>query len=112
MSDEADFLLARIAEDEAQAKLSVAHNAQNPNLRIPSDWIEQVADRVLAECEAKRRIVEAALADFAADDAKDPDPTTRSFNAGAAFFAHNAVLALALPYAAHPDYRDEWRPGV
>ena len=41
-----------------------------------------------AECEAKRRIVE---------NAQDP---------GDDLF----VAILALPYADHPDYREEWRP--
>ena len=44
--------------------------------------------RVLAECEAKRQIVQ---------NAQDP---------GDDLF----VAILALPYADHPDYREEWRP--
>lgn len=52
--------------------------------------------RVLAECEAKRQIVErCAAVDFAM-------PSTH--------LAHGVLALLALPYADHPDYRDEWRP--
>jgi phytoene/squalene synthetase len=50
--------------------------------------------RVLAECDAKRRIV----AEADAGHGGYPD--------GVYF----AVRALALPYADHPDYRPEWRP--
>lgn len=61
--------------------------------------------RVLAECEAKRRIVtlhDAALrAELANGDA----------SAYGADLMHSDVLRLlALLYADHPDYRDEWRP--
>jgi len=100
-----EFLLARIAEDEEW-------------VRHP-DWCRAVADdqacdcdgpaRVLAECEAKRRIVErhggtnwgAAPGDpypMMCDECQDalwPCPTLR---------------LLALPYADHPDYDEEWRP--
>ncbi|MER8220860.1 DUF6221 family protein [Streptomyces sp. NPDC094143] len=56
--------------------------------------------RVLAEVEAKRRVIERCTAvqgllldDFTAEHLADE------------------VLALiALPYADHPDYREEWRP--
>jgi hypothetical protein len=52
--------------------------------------------RVLAECEAKRRIVEAVDAWWWDDWAKR---------------TYDAVLRhLAEVYGDHPDYRDEWRP--
>lgn len=67
MSDLADFLLARIAEDETRA---------------------------LAECEAKRRIVE----------------RVSEVKWTGSYAVRDVVLELlALSYADHPDYRDKWK---
>jgi HEAT repeat protein len=84
--DLAAFLLARIAEDEADAK-----DAEN---YFPDDgpFVRWDSARVLAECEAKRRIVERV-----------------SDVAWATYSVRDVVLELlALPYADHPDYRKEW----
>jgi hypothetical protein len=75
-----DFLLARIAEDEALAA---------PALEMdPAHWCTAGThiepERWLAECEAKRRILE---------EHEHACPTTQ---------------ALALPYADHPDYDQAW----
>jgi hypothetical protein len=51
--------------------------------------------RVLTECEAKRRIVEACAEVLAYDAEALPQDVLR---------------CLALPYADHPDYREEWKP--
>jgi len=105
--DFADFLLARIAEDGA-----VAREAQDadPNGAYllgliegsslsPGDRVMVHPKRALAECEAKQWIVEqvAALSDM-----HEP-PTTLVLGDG-------VLRLLALPYADHPDYRQEWRP--
>ena len=123
-----DFLLARIAEDEAAARRcaeafpppwdvsdrghSATVKADEPNFwtvtelpQSPSldgwlgDYLDHIAwhdpARVLAECEAKRRIVEVAR--YAPDG-----PGGWGFR--------RILINLALPYADHPDYRDEWRP--
>lgn len=124
-----DFLLARIAEDEARAPRKREDYYDKPcpqcghpvsGLRSPLDdeatralhpndpsglgcalsmeqWNALMPDlgpspegaRVLADCEAKRRTLDVAQL----------------------FGCRNAVARyLALPYAAHPDYREEWRP--
>jgi hypothetical protein len=57
--------------------------------------------RVLAECDAKRRIVEDLQDELA--NQHDPEPTTLQL-------ADRTLRALALPYADHPDYREEWKP--
>lgn len=81
-----DFLLARIAEDERD---------------LPSkggvDWLH----RVLAECEAKRQIVEAyaGMEALPSEEQREQRATLRW-----------ACQLLAAPYADHPDYREEWRP--
>lgn len=98
----AEFLLARIAEDE-----DVATNWLRFEVRdgVPGNYA--IPDRVRAECEAKRRIIE-----LHSDGGKDWN--------GERFvhFCHSCrtpwpcltLRALALPYADHPDYREEWRP--
>ena len=111
MSGLVGFLLAGIAEDETNAKhyLDI----------FPDGDMAPLFRRVLAECEAKRRIIAlhqpsggpnyrgteccarcTAGGEYPADDGYTdeqnwPCPTLR---------------ALALPYAEHPDYREEWRP--
>lgn len=126
-----DFLLARIAEDEAVARehrrilteqiergtYLPGHEPEVNGERdlhvidgnMDSPAIEIGSARVLAECEAKRRIV--ALYREASESAQD----ARAQDEGNAYdcatdYIESALYALALPYAAHPDYRDEWRP--
>jgi len=117
-----EFLLARIAEDEAVAKVAAVGVIDNweswPESRAAAVWLvtkhgrasgvrkghhnmraanagmdecEHIARfdpaRVLAECEAKRRIVGLI---------SSPGP--------------QALRLLALPYADHPDYLPEWKP--
>jgi hypothetical protein len=100
-----EFLLARIAEDEAE------------DMRYdPLDhwWLPSAAEprRLRAECEAKRRIVEqaeeasmdrhAAIADFCVGQAER--------DAAYASDPGSLILkALAAVYADHPDYRQEWK---
>jgi hypothetical protein len=79
-----EFLLARIADDAALAKLSIAGH-----------WRARL--RVLAECAAKRAIVEYAQE---CDRMLGAEPV----------IADHFLRILAVPYADHPDYREEWRP--
>lgn len=56
--------------------------------------------QVLADCAAKRRIIDGcrrvlSVGSWEYTDAPD--------------LADSTLHALALPYAAHPDYREEWR---
>ena len=120
-----EFLLARIAEDEG---------------KIHGDWsdgrglhiiTEEMFDRMLAECEAKRRIVTEAFEVAAtidgewgcchdADDIRrgyreptpgwgdEPEPLPAS--CAGPEVAGKFLQGLALPYADHPDYRQEWKP--
>ena len=81
------FLLARIAEDEAAA-------ARARGVAVPPGLPD--ADRVLAECAAKRGVVQLQRTDLT-DDPDDWEAT-------------EVLCFLALPYAGHPDYRREWRP--
>ena len=105
-----EFLLARIHEDEADARLAVkgfptgewthdggvyaGHETNDVADWFYNDTAYHVARwdpaRVLAECDAKRRIIE---------------------HCGEWVWPDCRVLhLLALPYADHPDYRAEWKP--
>lgn len=100
----AHFLLDRIAEDEAAARYvedSVSarrrwhHHADgNVDEVTPARWSEPfMPTRVLAECEAKRRIVDISLA----FDPHENDDI-------------GLLKSIALPYADHAEYREEWKP--
>jgi hypothetical protein len=88
-----EFLLARIADDEAAAQ------------GIAEDVGEWMGDRWRAECDAKRRIVERLVAGIPDEDVMD------GYEMDGWEQARNATLPLlALPYADHPDYDEAWRP--
>jgi hypothetical protein len=99
-----DFLLARIAEDEAWTagdggwyldvcqECAFGQQPQSPYSRA----------RVLAECDAKRRIV-AQLWNYAAY----PDPESSDPSGTQAVWI---IKTLAFPYAGHADYDPAWRP--
>ena len=123
----AEFLLARIAEDEAAAAAAVSRRDgvdkweavgsgtvvgpgydKVKHVMLPSSEdgaARHIARhdpaRVLAECEANRRIV-ALHGEVDPCDAHD----------GATFETVDCetLQVLALPYADHPDYRQEWKP--
>jgi len=127
MDDLVQFLRARLDEDE---RIAQGHQQWSPSWH-QDDCVNEIRDdenagtvatvyrlgdrthiarhdpaRVLAEVDAKRRIVDsyeratenrhAHLGDLA--------------SAGAFLALHGAVKSLALPYADHPDYRPEWAP--
>lgn len=79
-----EFLLARIADDEAMA----------------APW-----GRWHAECEAKRRIIEKAEA-WVAVALEDEDGEAAILAIG----LQASYPFLALPYADHKDYRSDWKP--
>jgi hypothetical protein len=62
--------------------------------------------RVLAECDAKRRIVQQARPVTRDSTGVYPRDVTYVYDVGVPW----VLKLLALPYADHPDYRDEWRP--
>lgn len=124
-----EFLLARIAEDEAAARAvpPLDHNYDMGGRRqderftfgrsLPSsadgmgNWSKHRDSpttrahferwhpaRILADCEAKRRIVEMWVA--RADD----HPVTTAHRTGLGL----AIKALASVYADHPDYNPTW----
>jgi hypothetical protein len=122
-----DFLLARIKEDEAAARAAgvgaweagercVWRESPIATLDIVTDGAAgdggvetpEIADhiarhdpaRVLAECEAKRRIVE-----YGHRAALETEDRFAIYGLAIA----DVLRALAQPYADHPDWREEWR---
>ena len=128
-----EFLLARIAEDEAMYR-DVA-GCYVGEAWAPFGWGHEIdlnAERGLAECEAKRRIIEwhqawpilvDAPAGFDAY-AEGLQSATLRMTRHIAWMTEQeyrdrfgsepptgpVLRLLALPYAGHPDYRQEWRP--
>lgn len=137
-----EFLLARIAEDEAAARSGqhwryrqygqrMGGEVYHGSALIAEDWVgtgfygwsEHIARhdpaRVLAACDAKRAIVEAALGAWSADyveqrlaDNQGPsvlvDDETGEQLVVSEWTPARILRALATPYAQHPDYRAEW----
>lgn len=112
-----DFLLARIAEVVATVERQGRDADECQECAImqqtPGEESPLSSTRVLASCEAKRRIVETTR--FSGDNSSAVDywlePERRDLYPGTATAVLTSVIKfLALPYADHPDYRDEWRP--
>jgi hypothetical protein len=128
MGDLAGFLLARIAEDEAEWR----EFETDPEVRLP----RATAARVLAECDVKRQIVEAEASrrrtkdNVSAKTGKAPEDLVTVTWTDEQYRLHveqmtqgeyrerftepsppsETLKLLALPYADHPDYRQEWKP--
>ena len=105
----ADFLLARIAEDEHAAMK--ARPDEHLNVRERSaitsafdaagySYIRETSGRVARDCAAKRAIVEAAQEHRPPPD--DGDDGARVFDL--------VLRRLAVVYADHPEYDAAWRP--
>jgi hypothetical protein len=99
MNDLAEFLLARIAEDEAIARTADPATGTWRSLDMCRETEEAHVvrwspTRVLAECEAKRPTIERVCkVIWAIYGVRD-----------------EVLMQLATVYADHPGYRDEWRP--
>lgn len=121
-----EFLLARIAEDEAAARDVVPSEwafdvTADRRFEAYNDHVEVGVARVLAECEAKRRIVERCRPQYAIlyreserllASAFDQE-TVQTVGHGGPMWpfvgAEDILRFLTLPYADHPDYDPAWR---
>lgn len=153
-----EFLLARIAEDETDARSAMGSTPGDD--KTPSDWwvkethsmvyaghwvpVVETAERsipngdgdgvitwrvaaplghiarhdparVLAECEAKRRIADMHTSDATWDGGEECAQCSfheayEGFNDVSETFPCTTLRLLALPYADHPDYDEKWRP--
>jgi len=93
-----EFLEARIAEDEDHIRL-LAETDRRPVLSLSATVNHP--QRLLAECAAKRAIIE---------DWEDPSGpgVWEGYDAGSAIATDQAVRALAAVYADHEDYDSGW----
>ena len=116
-----DFLNARIAEDEIRAQQASPHSYGDTFANDNYGWLLIQPARVLAECAAKRAIVE--LHQDAGESqgyAENADygyipnccGTCGTFGEYGEPFPCDTFRTLAAVYADHEDYRDEWRVGA
>ena len=101
--DIVDFLSERITEDEAVARTLLGDRTVSQS----GAWYEQ---RLLLECEAKRRLIrivesarQAALASLVSDTDQDAGWIPQSLE-----WLEQSLNALALPYYEHPDFEPDW----
>jgi hypothetical protein len=106
-----EFLNARLDEDEAVAQRAHASTPGRGLFNGPGLDPVIPRDRLLAEVEAKRRIMRLAYEATGLDMDKDLDRAVEAREkSGIAFVGERMLMALAAPYADHPDYDEEWRP--
>lgn len=123
------FLLARIAEDEAIANETRPDEYIDPEMatdsrdssaiwcadaRVPA-FVAITSGRVLAECAVKREIIKSGgLAPDAVDrwlGHSHEWPLKDQLDVPQRVIIYALVLSnLALPYSDHPDYEETWRP--
>jgi hypothetical protein len=94
-----EFLLARIAEDEARARCAAVLDRFADRLDVEQDAGVWAPARVLADCAAKRRIVE--LYQRADADERAELLFVNAFE--------QVVRLMTVPYAAHPDFDPTWQ---
>lgn len=96
----AEFLEARISEDEVRAKHRDVVTFGSERRKFANDALHDPHDpaRVLAECAAKRAII-AEHAPIDVCDAHDANYETTTCD---------TLRALAAVYKDHPDYQQEW----
>lgn len=95
MDDLVTWLRARLDEDAADINESRALSPGDLHWSMP-DWLDR--PRLLAEVDAKRRILDEVVGGLAKEER------------WARRFAVHLARLLALPYADQPGYREEWRP--
>lgn len=121
-----DFLLARIAEDEAYVKNALRSDYTYGGVNGLSwnhDGLNGAATRIHAECEAKRRIVEMheSIPYYGLDrygrwlpHEGEPKAWYCECQSEDGMIQGEApcptMRILAAVYADHPDYREEWKP--
>ena len=107
-----EFLLACIAEDE--------YDANRELLLGTSTVLTRMNARVLAECAAKRAIIEEhSPVDYSGIGMKSPnacnlcgvEKTMSDWEWDENSYPCNTLRALAAIYAGHPDYQEAWAVG-
>ena len=116
MSDLTEFLLARIAEDEADA--DAEDEAFAGTTLLPEFDSDHQArwhtDRARAECEAKRSIVAEHGFDFVspvgAESSWEEFTSCNTCHRDVGEYPCPTLRHLAAIYSDHPDYDEAWRP--
>lgn len=99
-----DFLLARIAEDETEARAAEAQGA------VAAHEAYLDPPRVLAECTAKRLILSLAHEATGLDQTVDMERVAGARDDSGIHYVGDRILrAMALVYAPHPDFDPAWR---
>ena len=117
-----EFLEARIAEDEVLASATPSDewggvDAWGPgatDFYYTDSGAQRWPPRVLAECDAKRQIIDFAFEDLEIEDGEwGCGHSAAEIRAGKCRTIRPAeagiLQALALPYSDHPDYDPAWR---
>lgn len=120
-----EFLLARIAEDEAALERRGPFPHSTHSMDVVGSYNPRCPDclglpgkaRVSAECAAKRAIIEEVFNyEQAADSDRGDCCSMDELKAGECRYIKPDKLpslqALAAVYADHPDYRQEWAPNT
>lgn len=112
-----EFLLARIAEDEAEARDAIAERARvfgdDPRSSDPDMSLQSWPDvgvpavlvgpeRVLAECAARRAVITEAIE-------CDREAEAMGFPTEFGIGSNRIFELMAAVYADHPDYDPAWR---
>lgn len=108
-----EFLLDRISEDECLANEAVSDFDREGG----SVALDGLAARTVAECAAKRAIVELHIPwgfEYSGGEGctrcVSPDNWTTAELPDDERFPCQTLRLLASAYADHPDFREEWRP--
>jgi hypothetical protein len=103
-----EFLLARIEEDEAAAQVrTISRRMINgvmtdvPIMARRGAWAWSPA-RVLAECEAKRQLIDEITG--------DAHRIHGEWGVGPMDYDPSGLCIMAAVYADHPDFDEAWRP--
>lgn len=102
-----DFLLARIAEDEARARRTLVLWHSNGGMLDLSRYVGPT--QTMAECEAKRHIIELHYS-WALEVARCPAPPFGPILEAKVVGAETFLRVLARVYKGHPDFDTRWLP--
>jgi hypothetical protein len=106
MTDLVGFLCARLDEDERVAR---AVRGPDGAETVASHIVRNHPARVLAEVEAKRRILARHVLSPPSENPELPWDNVADCQFDGEPWPCPDILDLALPYADHPDYRNGWR---
>ena len=106
----------RVAEMERQKGLPVVSDRwrgqaiESSSHQIAPHIARHDPARVLAEVDANRKLVTAYESAVAAYGAAEVGTTVNDLMTGSVNSLRYSLQLLALPYAEHPDFKEEWRP--